>query len=155
MSYYSDERRAAAQRELDQINSRAANPFLDVNEAWGKELHAAYEPLRRNLTAIIKDQPPKALDWLRLAELIAAAKPEFVTFGMLEDWGPTADDIYRAGAPLGRASVAVSTWATPAIQLDPDTTPVPMFIEGEAAQHVGKTWPPEALEILRNAQLVE
>ncbi|KPG55760.1 hypothetical protein AN916_08325 [Mycobacteroides immunogenum] len=92
----------------------------------------------------------RVFDWVRAAEIIRDAKPEYASAGLAMDWEYTGGLIYDDGAPVpidDTYTYLASTWATPELKIDGDVLDCWTWAD-ESGWDAGTYWPEEALEVL-------
>jgi hypothetical protein len=88
-------------------------------------------------------------DWDKAARLIAEQKPKRASAGLRDDWGATADTIYRDGEPVMDASpYLASNWAIPELAMDGCYQECWRWQTDTPGWDSGTLWPESALAIL-------
>lgn len=99
----------------------------------------------------------KIFDWDKAVEIIRDRKIINCSAGLLEDWGNTADNIFKDGKPLlDTWAYLGSYWATPGIEWEErgETIMVKCFKETESSTFE-KPWPQRCLDSLGIEQDVD
>lgn len=101
------------------------------------------------LGAANRGKDPRVFDWDKAAKLIKERKPNLVEAGLAEDMEWTAGTIYENGKIVKNSyTFLASTWATPVVVIDGDTTEC-WKMESETAHTSGTKWPKSAIEIIK------